>query len=98
MNDINRKHILNLSNDEKIGLIYSRSDLNNYLLEVVEKNHSNYIQDKDELKTFGSMQLVVNYAKKIKCQSLYLCFDNTYDEFCDLSKTKQRFSYHKVHG
>jgi len=95
---INRKHLMSASNDETIGLIYSRSDLNHYFLEVISANSSNYVKEREELKIFNSVEQVSAYAKKAGCDSQYLCFDNTYDEFCNLPSTSQRFSYVKISG
>ena len=47
---------------------------------------------------FNSVEQVSAYAKKAGCDSQYLCFDNTYDEFYNLPSTSQRFSYVKISG
>lgn len=95
---INRKYLLKLSREASIGLIYARSDLNHYLLEIIAANQSHYVKNNQDLRVFNSVGEVTVYARRAGCLQQYLCIDSTYDEFGDNPVLDQLYSYIKVIG
>ena len=92
MDNLSRDQIIDMSNKESIGLIYSRSDLHQYLVEVIDHKKSHYIHKGKDLKSYHSVEDAVRNARRKGAMKCYLCLDNTYDE-CGTCTMSQRFSY-----
>ena len=92
MDDLSREQIIDMSDEQSIGLIYSRSELNQYLVELVDHKQCYYIHKGKDIKAYHSVDDAVKSAHKKGAQKCYLCLDNTYDE-CGAEMTSKRFSY-----
>lgn len=92
MNNLSRNQIVDMSDKESIGLIYSRSDLHQYLVELIDHKQSHYIHQGKDLKSYYSVEDAVKGARRKGAEKFYLCLDNTYDE-CGAGIMPQRFSY-----
>ncbi|VEG92045.1 hypothetical protein [Legionella spiritensis] len=96
MTNISREEILVLSDDNTVGLIYSRSDLQQYLVELIQGKKTEYLHDGRELAIYTTMDAAVRDARKHGAQNFFLCFDNTYEE-CGLENTGNHLSYLPIH-
>ncbi|WP_367607295.1 hypothetical protein [Legionella sp. W05-934-2] len=92
MDNLSRDQIIDMSDEDSIGLIYSRSDLHQYLVELIDHKKCHYIHKGNDLKSYDSVEEAVRCARQKGAVKCYLCLDNTYDE-CGADLVSQRFSY-----
>lgn len=92
MDNLSREKIFDMSDVQSIGLIYSRSDLHQYLVELIDHKQSRYIHKGSDLKAYHTVEEAVKHARRQGAVKCFLCLDNTYDE-CGACAMPQRFSY-----
>jgi hypothetical protein len=92
MENISRSKILELSTEEPVGLIYSRAELNQYLVELITFKRADYIHEGDNLASFSTVDEAVRNARESGATCFFLCLDNTYDE-CGSLPAEERFNY-----
>ncbi|MGQ3887900.1 hypothetical protein ACQUW5_02565 [Legionella sp. CNM-1927-20] len=92
MEHISRSKILELSTEQPVGLIYSRADLNQYLVELITFKRADYIHEGQDLASFSTVDEAVRSARESGATCFFLCLDNTYDE-CGSLPTEERFNY-----
>lgn len=94
MDNLSRSKILELSTEKPVGLIYSRADLNQYLVELIAFKRANYIHEGaiEKLIRFSTIDEAVRGARAAGARCFFLCLDNTYDE-CGPIPAEERFNY-----
>ncbi|WP_419420132.1 hypothetical protein ACNVED_02230 [Legionella sp. D16C41] len=92
MDYISRSKILELSTEQPVGLIYSRADLNQYLVELITFKRADYIHSGVDLASFPTVDEAVYSARESGATCFFLCLDNTYDE-CGSLPAEDRFNY-----
>tara|TARA_B100000949_G_C14160287_1_gene398763 strand:- start:507 stop:803 length:297 start_codon:yes stop_codon:yes gene_type:complete len=95
MDNPSREQLLNLSEEKPIGLIYSRSELHEYFVELLDHKENHYLHKRKELASFDSVDDALAGARKQGAQEFYLCLDNTYDE-CGSESVGRRFCYMQI--
>lgn len=83
-------------NSKSIALIYSPVDLNEYIVEIISKSSNLFINKKDDISHFLSVEEAVSQAKKFGAKEFFLCVDNTYDE-CGSMDSSHQFEYIPLH-
>ena len=88
-------NLLEQSKQEKIGLIFSISDLHKFYIEILNDGQATSLSINDNLQMFNSMADAKQIVIQNGCTLVYLCLDNTYDE-CGSASNMDRFSYMPV--
>ncbi|KTD45572.1 hypothetical protein Lrub_2369 [Legionella rubrilucens] len=92
MANISRKEIMELSHESTVGLIYSRSDLHQYLVELIHNDKTDYIHEGIGVAVFPTMEEALRSAKRRGAKCFFLCLDNTYDE-CGAEPATPHYNY-----
>lgn len=95
MDSPSREQLDNLSDEKTVGLIYSRSELHQYLVELIDHKKNHYLHKGKKLASFDSVNDALIGARKQGAREFYLCLDNTYDE-CGADPIERRFCYMQV--
>ena len=80
-----------------IAFIYSPSELNQYIVEIISKDSDLYIHKNDRVRHFLSVNDAISNAQKYGAKEFFLCVDNTYDE-CGSMDSRQQFDYIPIHS
>ena len=80
-----------------IAFIYSPSELNQYIVEIISKDSDLYIHKNDSVRHFLSVNDAISNAQKYGAKEFFLCVDNTYDE-CGSMDSRQQFDYIPIHS
>lgn len=97
MSHLSRDQLLHRAKAKDIALVYSRSDLNEYMVELITSNKTEYIHRRNHLSVFHTIDEALRVAKGRGASDFYLCMENTYDEFGPM-KASQYFSYVPIHA
>ncbi|HRD69490.1 MAG TPA: hypothetical protein PK657_05045 [Legionella sp.] len=92
MDDLSRDKIIDIAQTDDTALIYSISELNEYLVEVFSADSIEYLRKGNQILKFQSVNDAVRGAKHHGAKNFYLCIDNTYDE-CGSMTPQESFSY-----
>ncbi len=84
------------NNSTVIALIYSPVELYEYLVEIISKDSSAFIQQGNQIKHFHSVDHALAEAANYQAETYYLCVDNTYDE-CGSGALVEKFDYIPIH-
>lgn len=96
MENLSRETLMDLSTESLIGLIYSRSELSQYLVELIAFKRADYIHEGDEIATFSTIDEALRSAQKQGANCFFLCLDTTDDE-CGTGEFERRFNYLPVY-
>lgn len=66
---------------KKIAIIYSKSELNEYFLELRTNDNTRFIKEGNEIAAFDCLEDVKQEAKNAGVNQAFLALDNVYDEF-----------------
>lgn len=80
------------NNVKVIALIYSPIELHEYIVEIISKDSDKFIQKKNQIIHFESVNQALSQATNYGAEEFFLCVDNTYDE-CGSMGSAQTFDY-----
>lgn len=80
------------NNSKVIALIYSPIELHEYIVEIISKDSDKFIQKKNQIIHFDSVDQALSQATSYGAEDFFLCVDNTYDE-CGSMGSAQTFDY-----
>ncbi|RAP35047.1 hypothetical protein B1207_14200 [Legionella quinlivanii] len=96
MDNLSREGILELSEDNPVGLIYSPTELHQYLVELIANHKTDYVHKGTDLASFSTLDDAMREARKRGAKSFFLCLDNTHDE-CGSECLQSYFNYLPVY-
>ncbi len=76
----------------KIAIVYSKSELNEYFLELRSTNDTCFVKDGEEIAAFDCLEVVKKEAKNAGASQAFLALDNVYDEF-GADEVMDRFTF-----
>lgn len=92
MSYLSRDELISLAKKNDIALVYSRSELHEYLVELISSNEAHYIHRSKDVSLFHSIDEALRAAQNHGATDFYLCIENTYDEFGPMN-AEPHFSY-----
>lgn len=84
-------------NSKVIALIYSPIELYEYIVEIISKNSDQFIQKRNQIIHFNSVDQALSHATNYGADEFFLCTDNTYDE-CGPVGSAHTFNYIPIHS